>query len=177
MNHARGRLKTILHSKLWTPAKKLHTDPHNRCLCRKATEFDYLDELITREVFPIDDYTGRTSINELLSRLAGFSHKCAARHCSHCDIDWVRVVNDAVETTRKYNQGLCLDCMDRSRVRDDDADYWRKMGADSNGKWDAHCRMDHGEPTWYVSWLGRTEHRQKLLDEQKDRKEESRWLR
>lgn len=168
MNHARGRIKTVFHSRLWGPARRLHTEVH-KCECRKATEFDYLDKLIVREVFPIDDYTGKNSINTLLNRLHGFSYVPAASSCHYCNPGWTDLVDTAVETVRGYSQGLCLDCMDRSRVRDDDAEYWRKCGAGDDGRWDGKCRVKHGEPTWYVSWLGRTEHRQKLLDSKQER--------
>ena len=66
--------------------------------------------------------------------------------------------------TQGYFDGLCLDCMDRSKPKGKDLDdeYWR-INANANKRWDSRCRVHHGQPTWYVSWIGRDDVRQKLL--------------
>lgn len=49
--------------------------------------------------------------------------------------------------------GLCLDCMDATRG-DVHKDYWEH---DMREKWDASCRIKHGQATWYFSFMGRRE--------------------
>lgn len=53
--------------------------------------------------------------------------------------------------------------MKKSKFGDFDADYWRHA---STSTWDARCRIDHGQPTWYFSFMGR---REKMVEWQ-DRK-------
>lgn len=45
--------------------------------------------------------------------------------------------------------------MKKSKFGDKDADYWRHDKGDMT--WDARCRIDHGQPTWYFSFMGRRE--------------------
>lgn len=79
--------------------------------------------------------------------------------CSRCDSDWKFVVEDARETTETYFDGLCLDCMDSTKnVRpggDGDDDYW--VYNQRRDRYDEGCRVKHGEPTWYFSFMGRRE--------------------
>lgn len=97
--------------------------------------------------------------------------------CLRCrSIDFVYVVQMTRQVTQSYFDGLCLDCMERSKPKGKglDDEYWR-INANVNNRWDSRCRVRHGQPTWYVSWLGHNEVRQKLLkgvhgyvDEEKD---------
>lgn len=81
------------------------------------------------------------------------------------------MVNAAVVNTREYFDGLCLDCMDRSKSKtgDEDSDYWRHHQL-QEGEWDHGCRVRHGEPTWYFSFLGRNEKRDLLLRKLRQKK-------
>ena len=47
--------------------------------------------------------------------------------------------------------------MDASKPKfgDTDADYWRH--AKQGVKWDSRCRINHDQPTWYFSFMGRVE--------------------
>jgi hypothetical protein len=74
------------------------------------------------------------------------------------------VVYEAVATTEKYYDGLCLDCMNRSKPNGhyDDAEYL-SQNESLKDRWDHRCRIKHEQATWYVSWLGRDDTRQKLL--------------
>ncbi|KAF2809659.1 uncharacterized protein BDZ99DRAFT_463435 [Mytilinidion resinicola] len=162
MNQARGRLKTILHSRLWIHARNLLRLPHS-CDCWKVTISEYLSELVNLNVFPLEDFTLRTSICEITQRIRQFKHQSAAPDCADCNINWIGVVFGGVRATEAYFDGLCLDCMDRSRVKDGDKNHWLQCGA-VDKRWDSRCRIKHGEPTWYASWLGRNDHKQKLLD-------------
>jgi len=70
--------------------------------------------------------------------------------------------------------GLCLDCMDRSKPKtgDVDRDYWTH---DFKDEWDVNCRIQHGQSTWYFSFMGRKSEmkahqlqKQKMQQEQKN---------
>ncbi|TGO30922.1 hypothetical protein BPAE_0002g00120 [Botrytis paeoniae] len=82
--------------------------------------------------------------------------------------------------------GLCLDCVDASKVTtrtngnprraNEDEDglgmstsdqaYWEH---DRKGEWSLNCRIDHGQPTWYFSFMGRPSsmnmHRKKMKED------------
>jgi hypothetical protein len=89
------------------------------------------------------------------------------KHLLQAAVDDLQVylVRMAVQATEAYFDGLCLDCMTRSKHpkgRDLDAEYW-KHNESKGGRWDTDCRITHNQSTWYVSWLGRDDTRQKLL--------------
>jgi len=46
-----------------------------------------------------------------------------------------------------------LDCMTKSKFGDHDADYWHH--ADRHVAWDSECRVNHDQPSWYFSFMGR----------------------
>lgn len=55
--------------------------------------------------------------------------------------------------------------MKHSKTEDMDGDYW--VHAKPNVHWDHKCRIKHGEPTWYYSFMGRKE---KMEDFNKNKK-------
>jgi hypothetical protein len=79
-------------------------------------------------------------------------------------MEWEVVVLKAKANTEAYFDGLCLDCMDRSKPQGKDVDdeYWRH-NASVDGRWDTRCRVRHNQSTWYVSWLGRPDIREKIM--------------
>lgn len=58
--------------------------------------------------------------------------------------------------------------MYHSMSGNDDADYWRH--ANVGGKWDAYCRIKHGQATWYASFMGRKERRTEMTQRMKSKK-------
>lgn len=42
----------------------------------------------------------------------------------------------------------------KPKIGDADEDYWRH---EEDEKWDDGCRISHGQPTWYFSFMGRKE--------------------
>ncbi|PWY77004.1 hypothetical protein BO70DRAFT_388391 [Aspergillus heteromorphus CBS 117.55] len=167
LNAARGRLRTILHSGLFERLGTLVAC--GTCGCKELTVFEYLRELRRINVWPLEDSMKKTSIDDILVRLNGFSQSrmrkrvdSAAgepKHCMSCNINWdatVRSVNDRV---RNYFGGLCLDCMDKTKnLRlhgSHDDDYWHYW--ERYQSYDSKCRISHGEPTWYFSFMGRRE--------------------
>lgn len=110
------------------------------------------------------------SIQEMLERLSLFDAKNMRSYtsprtgkvgsCIPCNQSWGDIVLKAASTVSKYFDGLCLDCMDLSKdLRsggDRDDDYWMHNVLRN---WDRGCRIKHGEPTWYFSFMGRQEKR------------------
>jgi hypothetical protein len=116
------------------------------------------------DVWPLELHWPKHSVSSILSLLQTFS--CEETGCCDiCRVDWEPVVQGAAEIAERYFGGLCIDCMDRSRLpkgRDPDETYWAENGV-VEGRWDKGCRIRHGQPTWYHSWCGRDEHKQKLV--------------
>lgn len=72
-----------------------------------------------------------------------------------------------IETrVRGYFDGLCLDCLDRSKPKlgDADKDYWRHATLKEH-EWVRGCRFPHKQSTWYFSFNGRKEDRDRLIKE------------
>ncbi|KAL2866131.1 BTB/POZ domain-containing protein [Aspergillus lucknowensis] len=162
LNAARGRLRNILHNGLFNSLTQL-LSAHG-CSCREKTVFNYLRELHRIEVWPLENTMKHASINDMLDRLDDFNSEnvrpASADYCSTCSRGWEGIVARAAHDVRTYFGGLCLDCMSVSkRLREGhnlDHDYWT---AGRNREYDLHCRIDHGEPTWWFSFMGRRERR------------------
>ncbi|KAF1848908.1 uncharacterized protein K460DRAFT_279288 [Cucurbitaria berberidis CBS 394.84] len=171
MNASRGRLRNVLHKELWKSAETLmHRGKRSSTCTHWEKSFaNYFYALYTADVYPIELKCARASINTMLSRLDEF-YCPKGGCCSICTVDWEPAVEHAQTMTSKYFDGLCIDCMGNSRLPrgvDPDVKYWMKNGS-SSGRWDQHCRIKHGEPTWYHSWCGRDEHRQRLIKAKND---------
>jgi hypothetical protein len=54
--------------------------------------------------------------------------------------------------------------MDRSKLKGEDIDdeYERHIQPEG-GRWDTRCRIKHGQSTWYISCLGRSDIHEKIL--------------
>ncbi|KAF2634057.1 hypothetical protein P280DRAFT_414639 [Massarina eburnea CBS 473.64] len=166
MNHARGGLKTVLHRGIWNRVGKLLEQGPESNLC---DEWDtvagrYFAELVRIDAYPLETIFPKHSMNTILERLEKFKLGDIG-DCFCCEIDWRHHITKSIENTRTNFHGLCIDCMDSSKPKrgSTDEDYWMHLGT-VGGRWDTHCRVKHGQQTWYVSWLGRSEHRQKLLN-------------
>ncbi|GKZ26919.1 hypothetical protein AbraIFM66951_005147 [Aspergillus brasiliensis] len=168
VNAARGRLRTILHRELYDKLGQIVKT--GKCSCKELTTFEYLRELGRIQVWPLEDSMRNQSIQDMLGKLSLFNANNMRSYtnpktgkvetCVPCNRSWGNIVREAARTVAKYFDGLCLDCMDLSRdLRsggDRDDDYWMH---NEMLQWDAHCRVEHGEPTWYFSFMGRREKR------------------
>lgn len=175
MNHARCGLKTCLHRGIWDEIGALLERGSYACTCRHwaTTAGHYFAALVKTEAYPLEKTFSRNSINGILTWLKAFEMPTPAPGtplCRLCSVDWNEEVARARINTFRYFDGLCIDCMDRSRLKrdDTDVDYWRQLES-VDGRWDTNCRVRHDEPTWYVSWCGRDEHKQKLLERHRER--------
>ncbi|KAI0871490.1 hypothetical protein GGS24DRAFT_503766 [Hypoxylon argillaceum] len=77
-------------------------------------------------------------------------------------------VLSASKRVRRNFGGLCLDCMHKFKTYGDHSDYFMH---DRHGHYDRGCRVKHGQPTWYFSYMGRKE---LMLRHQGQRAEERR---
>jgi hypothetical protein len=174
MNLARGRLKSVLHSGIWRPVGELLKLGKRSASCIHWTESAgmYFSALVEAEVYPLEDVWPRNSVAEVLGLLPSILAPATGK-CNVCRVDWLPYIKKAKKMTEEYFDGLCLDCMDASYLpkdQDPDDEYWKKNGAkyasdsdESSLRWDRNCRIRHGQPTWYASWMGSGEHRQRLI--------------
>ena len=177
MNHARGSLKTCLHRGIWNPIGSLLEEGDKECSCGQwaSTAGYYFAALVKTKAYPLETTFPKNSVNKILERLQKFEafsevQEIGEGDCDLCSENWDWGVKKAIDNTRDYFDGLCIDCMDRSRPKmgNTDIDYWRQAES-VNGRWDHNCRIKHGEPTWYVSWCGQGEHRQKLINTHREK--------
>ena len=100
----------------------------------------------------------RTSMTKILERLKNFSFKARATACAFCGQNYKDVIDDVIARVGEYFDGLCLDCLDRSKPKTGDShlDYWRHLKVKEN-EWVYGCRFIHRQPTWYFSFNGRQE--------------------
>jgi hypothetical protein len=164
VNHARGGLKTTLHKSLYKPCRYLLRNGTNDCQCWDSAIGQYIASLNRINVFPVEDVVSHSSITQICQRLKDFEYTYQPE-CRRCrGLDWLSTVLKAKSNTEGYFQGLCLDCMDRSKRKGDNADeeYWQRNSS-VNGRWDTKCRISHNQSTWYVSWLGRPDEREKIM--------------
>lgn len=101
----------------------------------------------------------------ILDRLDKFRYEAKPSACSkNCRQDYKRMVRDVQTSVREYFDGLCLDCLSRSKPKlgDADRDYWRH-GRLREHEWVRGCRFPHKQPTWYFSFNGRKEDRDRLV--------------
>lgn len=173
LNAARGRLRNILHRDLFDATKNIMDS--SSCKCKEYTVFYYLCELRRVDIWPMEEISTRESINTMLEWLNDFDEEKMRSKisssafgskalCYRCNRSWKQIVDAAIKKVKKYFAGLCLDCMGKSkRFRlDIDGHYWRHD--ESRERYDEGCRVRHGEPTHYFSFMGRREKRGLIAD-------------
>lgn len=134
------------------------------CICRKETLFDYERHLLDIGIWPMEKAAAKNSIECLFQILDKFSYRAKDSACKSCREDYCIHIKEVVSRVRSYFDGLCLDCLDRSKPRlgDRDNDYWLHNDLDAED-WDRKCRITHGEPSWYFSFMGRKEDMDQFL--------------
>ncbi|KAH7094428.1 hypothetical protein FB567DRAFT_3267 [Paraphoma chrysanthemicola] len=164
LNHARGGLRNSLHKSLYSRVGRILRSETSYCDCWDATIGRYQYALTKCEAWPVDDVLLSSSISQIVNRLKGFKYDYTPK-CQRCrNHDWETIVLRAQSNTNGYFNGICLDCQDRSKPRGDSIDdEYEKHNSSEGGRWDTRCRIKHGQPTWYISWLGRPDIREKIL--------------
>ncbi|KAF2845779.1 hypothetical protein T440DRAFT_543464 [Plenodomus tracheiphilus IPT5] len=164
VNHARGGLKTSLHKSLYKKCGHLLHYGTDACSCWDATVGQYFRALTKIDVFPVEDVLSYSSVQQIINRLGRFeyTHKTDCIRCRQ--LDWESVVLKAKANTENYFDGLCLDCMNRSKPKNKSPDdEYCEHNRSVDGRWDKYCRFRHNQSTCYVSWLGRPDVREKIL--------------
>lgn len=125
--------------------------------------FGYEKTLYDLKVWPLEQQAQRNSVNELLGRLAKFKYSVPESACMTCHYDYEQNVANTRANVKSYFDGLCLDCMDRSKPRtgDTDKDYWQHKELLETAVIRT-CRFVHKQPTWYFSFMGRREDRERF---------------
>ncbi|KAK4692165.1 hypothetical protein P7C71_g4984, partial [Lecanoromycetidae sp. Uapishka_2] len=124
LNAAKGRLRTVLHRGLFEPCELLFSA---NCDCRKETLFDYQKHLFDIGVWPLETVFQKTCMSEILTNLDKFIYEAKSSACGTCRRDYKGMVKRINTRVREYFDGLCLDCLNRSKPKlgDADKDYWR----------------------------------------------------
>ena len=127
------------------------------------SNFGYDLELLKWNIPPFDkDGQGRESIKELADKLLDFDWESKDKDvCRFYNQDYTGNAGKVYKEVMVYFDGLCLDCLDRikSKTQSSHDDYWE---VDRIKQWDKNCRVKHGQATWYFSFLGRREDREKM---------------
>ena len=102
-------------------------------------------------------------MESILLRLKGFTYNAPQSACDVCRADYKENVASARERVESYFDGLCLDCMDKSKPKsgDTDEDYWEHNELSESDIIEG-CRFAHKQPTWYFSFMGRKEDRERF---------------
>ncbi|KAH7035909.1 uncharacterized protein B0I36DRAFT_382523 [Microdochium trichocladiopsis] len=168
LNAAKGRLRNILHKELYLPIRKLLMAS---CGHKEHMLFAYEKKLFASGAWPLEQTGHRNSIRGLLQKLKTVDNDDMPESCQGCAVNVSGVICEAAKEVNDYFDGLCLDCINVSKLRDNDDDYWHHA---SMGPWDLECRVDHGEPTWYFSFMGRREHMTAWLKKRRVRRQQLR---
>ena len=115
------------------------------------------------DVWPLEQTAQRNSISHILGKLKSFSYEAPTGACGSCRMNYGTHVDEAREHVGSYFDGLCLDCMNRSKAKlgDVDKDYWQHNNL-SEKEIIKGCRFEHKQPTWYFSFMGRKEDRERF---------------
>ncbi|KAJ5959972.1 uncharacterized protein N7479_007122 [Penicillium vulpinum] len=130
---------------------------HMPAIVMSQNIFSYLEELHRIEVKPLDCDIHKSCVRDILDRLKDFNENRmenrppSMQTCTACSRSWKRVVEYARRQVESYFDDLCLDCMQNHP--DENSEYWSFSTIRS--RHDQTCRISHGEPTWYFSFMGR----------------------
>ena len=170
LNAARVRLALILHRQLHKTNISLLGVT---CKCKGDTYWGYDKALQTTGIWPFEE-TSRDSIHSLLQRLKTFKYKVADKNAciKNCRRNYDKTAQKARLRTEKYFDGLCIDCMNRTKpkLKDHHADFWNYNNFHDEDGWFKGCRVRHKQPSWYYSFMGREEDMSYLLRKHKHSK-------
>jgi hypothetical protein len=87
------------------------------------------------------------SVHAILAALGTFRYKAPNQECDLCSADYFnQIVVPGIDDAAVHFDGLCLDCINVPHKKN-------KARRDFRPHWDSNCRISHGEPTWWFSYL------------------------
>ncbi|TVY87715.1 hypothetical protein LAWI1_G006799 [Lachnellula willkommii] len=124
------------------------------CACKEKSLFAYCQGIRKTGIWPLQDQH-KKSVQRILDSpgFVKFAIEIPDGACIQCvsklSRSTIKKVRD--EISEDFH-GLCLDCINMTKTGDVDNDYWAH---DRMQQWDFNCRIDHGQPSWYFSFVGR----------------------
>ena len=108
LNAARGRLKTVLHRKLYERITILLRRTH--CDCKAETLYAYELALSNTGAWPLETAFLSNSIDQIMNYLDNFRVEPdqMSKMCGDCSFDFRTAVYEATQSGREYFDGLCL---------------------------------------------------------------------
>jgi hypothetical protein len=148
------------------------------CSCKEKALFQFELALDKTGIWPLEQSMNgkyKKSLQDVLDGLQSFQYKVPEGACQFCSSDFGKtIILPAIESVESNFEGLCLDCILKSKIRDQNDQYRKSRGHSAGHNWSKNCRIEHGEPTWYFSFLASRQredaHEQERL-KRKDQKE------
>ncbi|PVH83318.1 hypothetical protein DL98DRAFT_585607 [Cadophora sp. DSE1049] len=170
INAAKGSMRCRLNEALLDCARPMTFCPKQ---CPKNAEAlrTYLDGVSSTRIWPFSNQH-RVAIQTTIDSpgLVNWTYKKVIGACNACDRHLRGYhVETARERTEDYWDGLCLDCMNKSKTKTGSvhSDYWLH---NSLRTWSRGCRLTgHSRNTWYHSFMGRHEEMEDYLEKQSKR--------
>ncbi|KAH6665154.1 hypothetical protein B0J14DRAFT_660839 [Halenospora varia] len=148
INRARFNLHNRITLKLWFHGDFLAST----CNCKEQGLFAYCLGLRNTGAWPVAKVMhghGHLSVKKAAAKLSTAKYISPNRQCGYCSRDYEGKTRRGVQMVMNNFDGLCLDCI-RSGERKDVSNDGVSRGM---RRWNGGCRMTHGQPTWYFSWL------------------------
>lgn len=166
INGARTNLAHKIHEWLYIH----HTFITLACKCKKEGLFEYESALLRTEAWPLMVTTrghNQMSVADILEALLLFQYKAPEGGCSFCSQNFDSRVMKVRRGAEKQFDGLCLDCI-KNPVRKDKLEF--AVIEDGKKIFDRGCRVRHGQPTWWFSWLSSDQYADVHEKEREERK-------
>ena len=125
------------------------------CECHAECALRWYNALSKTGIWPLIDYDLK-SVKDILQDPGTINFTCQLPDyvCDACkaNFDHSKVREMRLATNNSFD-GLCMDCMVRSSSESGEVkeQYW---AGDRLREWSDNCRMPHGQPTWFFSFLG-----------------------
>lgn len=120
------------------------------------------------DCWPLDRVLKKATLNDIVEKLKQFKFTPKVTNCESgvCQHDFNRSVTTAISRAKCDFDGLCLDCMTRSKlVTGRPKQEFVEKNSPFKGCWDMGCRFGHGRETWSM-WppSAYTQHTVKLIN-------------
>ncbi|TVY32541.1 hypothetical protein LOCC1_G008768 [Lachnellula occidentalis] len=151
VNGAKGSLRSRLIRGLFEPMDRFLDA---RCACKEKSLFAYCQGIRKTGIWPLQDLH-KKSVQDILDSpgFVKFDIKIPDGACFTCisKLSLTTIAKVRADVSKDFD-GLCLDCINMTKTGDVDNDYWAH---DRMKHWGKSCRINHGQPSWYFSFVGR----------------------